>query len=198
MKKIKEIDNKKEMEEEKEKQAISEETNDYISWVKEIKKGKKSTEIEILETSIDGVPDLRLCRIDSYKESWGDRPLFTFVTVAWFRRNWGGFQDAGIFYKSFHADDWQGIPIVSWFTSNFEIFLKRFPEVKDIFREYPRIPRGKVKIEFSSGGENEVAEGWASFDGEYVKIDDYEGNECSVEPWEIESIQEIEDEGIDF
>lgn len=147
------------------KQAISEKTNENIWWIEEIKKGKQSTEIEIVETSIDGVPDLRLCRVDSYKSNWGDFS-FTFVTVERYDRLWGALHDAGFFYKSFHMNDWQIVPIASWMDNytTLEGFLKNYPKVKDIFREYPRIPRKRVKIEFISYDGAKVAEGFAFFD----------------------------------
>ena len=204
MKKIEERDNGKDVnkvEEEKEKQAISEETNENISWVEEIKKVIQLINLDYIETIQDGEPDLRLCKARSYKSSrWGSRPNIMFVTVEWYQRSWGGFQDAGFFFKSNHMSEWQVAPIADWMQQYVtkEDFLKRFPEFKDIFREYPIIPRKKIKIEFSNDGENKVAEGWAFFDGEYVKIDDYKGNKWSVEPWKIDSIQEIKDKGIDF
>ena len=183
-----------------EKQDLTEETSENINWVEEVKKGKKSTEIEILETSINGVPDLRLCRVDLYKSRWGSKPLFTIVTVDWYRRSWGCFHDAGIFFKSVHTIGWERIGIVSWFNNDLEVFLKKFPETREIFRDYPRIPRKWVKIEFLSDGEHKVAEGYAFFDddGEHVLVDDYEGNKWRLEAWTIDSIQETEGKVIEL
>lgn len=91
---------------------------------------------------------------------------------------------------------WQVVPIVSWMNQykSLEDFLKDYPETKEIFREFPRIPRGRKKIEFSEGNEKKVMNGYASYEGDKVTIIEDEGKHITLEPWMIDSISKVDDE----
>lgn len=191
MKKIKERDNGKDVNE------AEEETNENISWVEEVKKGKKLAEIKFIEIKKEGAPEIKLCKVASSKPRWKRTPSFSFIWVEADQAHTFG-NEAGYFYKTFKMIDWEVVPL-SGLMCKYKTkkdFLKDYPEAKEIFWDHPQIPKGKKKIEFDPPL-TEVVVGDAFFDGEHLRIIEEGGITRIVEPREVRSIEKMEDEDVD-
>lgn len=69
---------------------------------------------------------------------------FDIVAIDWEHPNYGYFTDAMLWYKSHHCINWIPINIVNWSDkyTNLSMFLKDFPELKNLFDvdiDFPKV-----------------------------------------------------------